>query len=87
MKKLGFATSGKSNDYSWLKMDKEEKRTSLEDTFAETMRAIDEFVDDCDDLADDFDKIAFRMQDTDIASDADCDSEDYDYEYIGQANS
>ena len=87
VKKLGFATSGKSNDYSWLEMDKEEKSTSLEDTFAETMRAIDEFVDDCDDLADDFDKIAFRMQDTDIASDADCDFEDHDYEYIGQANS
>ena len=86
VKKLGFATSGKSNDYSWLEMDKEEKSTSLEDTFAETMRAIDEFVDDCDDLADDFDKIAFRMQDTDIASDADCDFEDHDYEYIGQAN-
>ena len=51
----------------------------LEDSFAETMKVIDEFVDDCDDLANDFDRIAFRMQDADVQSDPDCDPDEFEY--------
>ena len=40
----------------------------LEDSFADTMKVIDDFVLDCDGLVSDFDKIAFKMEDS---SDAD----------------
>jgi hypothetical protein len=36
----------------------------LEDSFADTMKVIDDFVADCDDIVSDFDKIAFRMEDS-----------------------
>jgi hypothetical protein len=51
--------------------------TSIEDSFAETMRVIDDFVGDCDDIANDFDKIVFRMQDADVPSDPDCDPDEF----------
>ncbi|KAL7467768.1 hypothetical protein ACHAXS_008005 [Conticribra weissflogii] len=35
----------------------------LEDSFAQTMKVIDDFVLDCDDIVNDLDRIAFRMQD------------------------
>ncbi len=58
---------------------------SLEDSFLETMKAIDEFVADCDEIASDFDKIALRMETDDVDSDPDCDTERFDV-LIGTAN-
>jgi hypothetical protein len=45
-------------------LQKEPSIRILEDSFAETMKVIDDFVADCDDLVGDFDKIAFRMEDS-----------------------
>lgn len=45
-------------------VEKSNEKT-LEDSFADTMRVIDDFVFDCDDIVNDLDKIAFRMQDDD----------------------
>jgi len=58
---------------------------SLEDSFLETMKAFDEFVADCDEIASDFDKIALRMENDDVDSDPDCDTERFDV-LIGTAN-
>ena len=48
---------------------KEPSIRELEDSFAETMKVIDDFVADCDHLVGDFDKIAFRMEDSSVAGD------------------
>lgn len=59
---------------------KETEEKSLEESFAETMRVIDEFVYDCDGIVDDFDNIALRMQDAEVPYDLeDCDSDDFEY--------
>jgi hypothetical protein len=65
----------KGNSSSVIKDAKEGPQKSLEDSFTETMNVIDEFVADCDDIVNDFDKIAFRMQDTNISLDSDSDNE------------
>mmetsp|Transcript_20695 Transcript_20695/g.43486 ORF Transcript_20695/g.43486 Transcript_20695/m.43486 type:complete len:751 (+) Transcript_20695:163-2415(+) len=49
----------------------ESVENGLEDSFAQTMKVIDDFVLDCDDIVNDLDKIAFRMQDDDADEDAD----------------
>jgi len=49
-------------------MKREPSIKVLEDSFADTMKVIDDFVSDCDGLVSDFDKIAFKMEDS---SDAD----------------
>lgn len=54
----------------------ESRRTSLEKGFQDTMRVIDEFVDDCDDIANDFDRIVNRMRDVDVPSDPEYDDDD-----------
>jgi soluble cytochrome b562 len=54
-----------------IKDAEEAPQKSLEDSFTETMNAIDEFVADCDDLVSDFDKIASRMQDGNVSFDSD----------------
>lgn len=46
--------------------DLRSKKKTLENSFADTMRVIDDFVMDCDDIANDFDKLAFRMEDSDV---------------------
>jgi hypothetical protein len=56
---------------SVIKDAEEAPQKSLEDSFTETMNAIDEFVADCDDLVSDFDKIASRMQDGNVSFDSD----------------
>jgi hypothetical protein len=59
-------------DKSWIKDNVVEEKVfqkSLEDSFTETMKVIDDFVIDCDDIVSDFDKIASRMQDS-VASDS-----------------
>lgn len=58
-------------DKSWIKGNVVEQvsQKSLEDSFTETMKVIDDFVIDCDDIVSDFDKIASRMQDS-VASDS-----------------
>ena len=75
------APSPKSSSGKKKRNNKPEKSAiqdhSLEESFADTMRVIDEFVDDCDDIANDFDKIAYRMQDVDIPSDPDCDDDEF----------
>ena len=47
-----------------IRMPEEPNNKSLEDSFAETMSMIDDFVIDCDVIVNDFDKIASRMQDS-----------------------
>jgi hypothetical protein len=57
---------------SWIKdnvVEEKVSQKSLEDSFTETMKVIDDFVIDCDDIVSDFDKIASRMQDS-VASDS-----------------
>ena len=81
-------SSKKSNksDNSWIQSTSPSTK-NLEDSFADTMRVIDEFVDDCDDIANDFDRIAHRMRDVDLPSDPEYDDSDIDdYEYMGVAN-
>ena len=59
-------------DKSWIKgnvVEENVSQKSLEDSFTETMKVIDNFVIDCDDIVSDFDKIASRMQDS-VASDS-----------------
>ena len=59
-------------DKSWIKgnvVEENVSQKSLEDSFTETMKVIDDFVIDCDDIVSDFDKIASRMQDS-VASDS-----------------
>ena len=45
-------------------LKKEPSIRLLEDSFAETAKVLDDFVADCDELVGDFDKIAFRMEDS-----------------------
>jgi len=82
-------SSGKKSsksDNSWIQSTSPSTK-NLEDSFADTMRVIDEFVDDCDDIANDFDRIAHRMRDVDLPSDPEYDDSDIDdYEYMGVAN-
>jgi hypothetical protein len=57
---------------SWIKdnvVEEKVSQKSIEDSFTETMKVIDDFVIDCDDIVSDFDKIASRMQDS-VASDS-----------------
>ena len=56
---------------------------SLEDSFSDTMKVIDEFVADCDEIASDFDRIALRMESNDVY--LDCDSDKFEV-LIGTAN-
>jgi hypothetical protein len=58
---------------------------SLEDSFSDTMKAIDEFVADCDEIASDFDRIALRMEGSDVDHDLDCDTDKFEV-LIGTAN-
>jgi len=73
-------SSGKKSnksDNSWIQSTSPSTK-NLEDSFADTMRVIDEFVDDCDDIANDFDRIAHRMRDVDLPSDPEYDDSDID---------
>ncbi|KAL3761675.1 hypothetical protein ACHAW5_002655 [Stephanodiscus triporus] len=76
-------SKSKGDDKSWIrgntssviKEAKHGSQRSLEDSFTDTMKVIDDFVADCDDIVSDFDKIAFRMQDGNDSSDSEFDSE------------
>ncbi len=58
---------------------------SIEDSFSDTMKVIDEFVADCDEIASDFDKIALRMESNDVYHDPDCDTDKFEV-LFGTAN-
>ena len=74
---IAAAYTGSHHDYSRLAssvaISSYHKETNP--SFTETMNVIDEFVADCDDIVNDFDKIAFRMQDGNDSSDSEFDSE------------
>ncbi|KAL3796946.1 hypothetical protein HJC23_000699 [Cyclotella cryptica] len=57
-------TSNTDNEPTSPVLETETNIKVLEDSFADTMKMIDDFVADCDDIVSDFDKIAFRMEDS-----------------------
>ena len=65
--KRNDSPSSEKEELPFRALQKEPSIRVLEDSFAETMKVIDDFVADCDDLVSDFDKIAFRMEDSSVA--------------------